>query len=219
MTSRLTVPIRLNTAPTQGGMVIPYITVRHRDGRAHFSTNDPRRHHRCLLQARCSVCGQPLADRLNRQPLPSLIADHAFVLLLRPSDLLQGYSSEPGLHAECAAYAERACPMLNGSRTHYRRALDLASDRCTDAACECRGWANAADIQARAGARESPFYRIRSPLHTYRLHQEEGGRVRGIRIDARSAETARLVTPGHPDDLEVARILLLGLPWQPPATS
>ncbi|MGW3352653.1 hypothetical protein ACWDA3_55980 [Nonomuraea rubra] len=218
MTGRLAVPIRLNTAPTQSGMIIPYITVRHRNGRARFSSNDPRRHHRCLIQARCSVCGQPLADRGDRQP-PSLIADHAFVLLVRPSDLLRGCSSEPGLHAECAAYAERACPMLNGSRAHYRRARDLASERCADSACECRWWANAADIQARAGAAASAFYRIRSPLRTYRLHEEEPGRVRGIRIDPRSANTARLVTPGNPDELEAARILLLGLPWQPPAAS
>ncbi|GAA4966411.1 hypothetical protein HD597_000092 [Nonomuraea thailandensis] len=216
MTSRLAVPVRLNTAPTQGGLVIPYITIRHRDGRAHFSTNDPRRHHQCLLQARCSVCGQPLADRRDRQPMASL-AEHTFVLLVRPSDLLRGYSSEPGLHAECAAYAERACPMLNGSRTHYRRALDLESDRCADPACECRGWANAADIQARAGARASAFYRIRSPLHAYQLHQETPGRARGVRVDPRSATTARLVTPGNPDELETARILLLGLPWQQPS--
>ncbi|MGR6924584.1 hypothetical protein ACU635_60925 [[Actinomadura] parvosata] len=172
MTSRWPVPIRLNTAPTQGGLVIPYITVRHRDGRARFSTNDPRRQLRCLLQARCSVCGQPLGDRRDRST-SLLAAAHAFVLLMRPSDLIRGYSSEPGLHPECAAYAERACPMLNGSRTHYRHTLDLESDRCADPACDCRRWANAADIQARAGAPASAFYRLRLPLHLYRLQQEE----------------------------------------------
>jgi hypothetical protein len=194
----------------QGGLVVPYVSARHRQaGRALLGTNHPLRRRRCLTRPACGVCGQDLTDDPRR----------AFVLIARPVDIGRSVSAEPAMHPECAAYAAAACPLLNGSRSHYRRQpIDLTAERCGDRLCDCRYWMGDVDVAARAGSPAPPFYQVRLPLAAYaaRNVNSDASRDRsGVVIDLERALAVRLVTAGTADVLEAARVLMLGLPPLP----
>ncbi|MFI9504194.1 hypothetical protein [Nocardia sp. NPDC052566] len=129
------VPTRLAHAPVSNGMVVPFITLAHRD-RTHtvWGALDPVRHLDIFTHRLCQICGESLA--VNGEPFGDRV-----VLYLRPSDHLRGIAVEPGVHPECGLYARRACPMLDGRSNRYnpipaRQRLT----RCEDPACTCSLW-------------------------------------------------------------------------------
>ncbi|MFE9322635.1 hypothetical protein ACFYOW_16825 [Nocardia sp. NPDC006982] len=79
-------------APTSHGLVVPYITLAHRD-RSHpvWGALDPVRRLHALTRKLCQVCGQPL--QIYGEPFGDRV-----VLYLRPSDYLRGIAVEPGVH-------------------------------------------------------------------------------------------------------------------------
>jgi hypothetical protein len=83
------IPVHLANSPTVGGMVVPYITLRHRNGTAALGLVDYNRMVQCFREHRCGVCGEPIRDRL--------------VFLMRRLDLIRCRSAEPGLCPPCAA--------------------------------------------------------------------------------------------------------------------
>lgn len=200
------IPAHLARCPTQGGRIVPVVSARHTNGAALFSLNHPLRRDACLRRRLCGVCGQMLAAR----------AEDKFVVVVRPVDLTHGYTAEPALHPECAAYAARACPMLAGTMDHYRSTpRDLDAERCSDPGCDCRKWQNSDDVHARAGAAASPFYAAWIAGRGYRLRYDSAGdRLLGVAVGQYAA--LRLITPGCPDMLDQMRLLALGLPWHPP---
>lgn len=124
---RVPVPARLAAARRARGLVVPFITLSHRDpARPVWGMLDPARAHHVLWGKCCQICGQPLTDRV--------------VVFIRSSDYLRGLSIEPGLHPECAHYSRRACPMLAGQQHHYHPNPALRLAHCGDPTCRCRAW-------------------------------------------------------------------------------
>ena len=208
MTPRI--PKRAAGCPAHGGLVVPEVSARHTDDQRPplFGTNHPGRVNACLTERRCGVCGTPLPTR----------AGGKYTLLLRPADFGRGYSAEPALHtSDCAPYAIEACPILNGTRTTYRRGRrDLEAERCGDPACDCQRWTNSADNAERAGAAVSPFYAAVYRAEDYRLHwgDVDGRRnvLLGVAVAGVEPLSIRLVTAGEPSFLDLTRALILGLP-------
>jgi hypothetical protein len=111
--------------------------------------------------------------------------------------------------------------MLAGTMDHYRSTpRDLSAERCADPHCDCRLWTNSADLQARAGAAASPCYAAWIAARRYQLHHEPAtGHLLGVVVDHNAVLKIRLISPGAADMLDLARILLLGLPWHGPGTA
>jgi len=121
------VPIHLAGFPTVGGLVVPFVALRHNNGQAALGILNYSLICKCLRERLCGVCGHPL---------PRLM-----VFLMRPIDLARGCSSEPGMCPPCAAYTQRACPMLNGQMDHYRKSYPAFARReCDDPTCLCWAW-------------------------------------------------------------------------------
>lgn len=119
------IPEYLRHVPTAGGLVIPWITMTGDRGQLLLGAIDTVKQRRCLVERRCQVCARELGGRL--------------VLLLRDRDLERRCTSEPGMHPICAAYTQRACPMVAGQMTHYRRSLvKISEDRAHGAHAESR---------------------------------------------------------------------------------
>jgi hypothetical protein len=204
------IPKRMAACPVHGGLALPEVAARHTSDQLPplFGINDPRRVNRLLAGKRCGGCGQELSTRPGGK----------YTLLLRPADFTRGYSSEPALHAsDCAPYAIRACPLLNGRMTSYRTTRrDLEAECCGDAACDCRLWTNSADQQARAGATASPVYAAVYRQQDYRLRwgdvREHRDVLLGVAVSGIEPLRIRLVTRGEPSPLDLARALLMNLP-------
>lgn len=94
------VPQRLAAAPVAAGMVVPYITMTHRDpAKPVWGAVNPARLQQIWQHSLCQVCGQRL--------------DSPWVVVyIRPWDYLRGIGPEPALHPECGLYSKRTCPML-----------------------------------------------------------------------------------------------------------
>jgi hypothetical protein len=120
------IPQRCTHRPLAGGLVVPYVTLIH-DGHAAFGVLDADKARAAFRRLLCQICEQPLGERC--------------FLLVRPADVVEGCSPEPALHPECLPYTAAHCPMLNGTRTHYRRSPVLASHPagrpCSDPSCLC----------------------------------------------------------------------------------
>ncbi|MDA5147460.1 cell envelope biogenesis protein OmpA [Streptomyces sp. AD681] len=120
------IPQRCAHRPLSGGLVVPYVTLIH-DGHAAFGVLDADKTINAFRRRLCQICEHPLDERC--------------FLLVRPADVVRGCSPEPALHPECLPYTADHCPMLNGTRTHYRRSPVLVSHPagrpCTDPSCLC----------------------------------------------------------------------------------
>lgn len=156
------VPVHLDGAPAVGGLVIPYNSLRHRNGQAALGFIDQDRTERCLRERLCSVCARPIRGRM--------------VFLMRTSDLNRRQSTEPALCPPCAAYAQRACPMIAGTMQHYRRTVAPAAvRRCGDPLCPCRAWSDPDASPARFGAAAEPWHALWT--FQYRLGPDPDGRL------------------------------------------
>ena len=141
------VPAHLAQFPTMGGLVVPFITPRHRNGKAALGLVHPLRVELCIREQRCGVHGQVIRDRM--------------VFLMREADLVRKYSNEPALCPPCAAYTQAACPMVGGYMTHYRdKVAPFVTRKCGDSQCECRLWAPPDESSARFGARAEKWYAL-----------------------------------------------------------
>ncbi|PPJ26647.1 hypothetical protein C5E45_15120 [Nocardia nova] len=125
--SPVPVPQHMAEAPVSAGMVVPYITMTHRDpGKPVWGAVNPARLQQIWLHSLCQVCGRRL--------------DGPWVVVyIRPCDYLRGIGPEPALHPECGLYSKRACPMLSGQTDHYNR--HPSRRPCGDPECTCRLWA------------------------------------------------------------------------------
>lgn len=147
------IPIHLAGFPTVGELVVPFITLRHRNGKAALGLVDGDRLEQCLRQRRCGVCGQVMESRM--------------VFLMRPFDLARKCSVEPGLCPPCAAYTQVACPMVSGHMAHYRESVSsFVSRHCDDSDCMCTAWSPPERSSSRFGAPAEPWY----ALWTIRYH-------------------------------------------------
>ena len=156
------IPIHLASFPTVGGLVVPFITLQHRNGKAALGVVDGSRTELCLRKRRCGVCGQIMTGRM--------------VFLMRRSDLDRGCSVEPGLCPPCAAYTRKACPMVSGYMAYYRESVSpFASRTCGDPACPCAAWAPPDDASARLGTPADAWFALWTMQ--YQLTRDSDGRL------------------------------------------
>ncbi|WP_109529293.1 MULTISPECIES: cell envelope biogenesis protein OmpA [Nocardia] len=179
--ARVPVPDRLAARPTSRGLVVPYVTLTHRDpARPVWGMLHHHRQRHTLWAKLCQICGQPLHERV--------------VLYLRSVDYQRGLSVEPGLHPECAHYSRRACPMLTGQQQHYHPNPAVRLARCADPDCGCRYW-QPRHPDPREKAREAQpaeawyeawlarsDYRVIDDPGTEHLAPETGIDLRGVRF-------------------------------------
>ncbi|MEU7855143.1 hypothetical protein [Nonomuraea sp. NPDC049141] len=193
------IPIQFAYAPTHNGMVIPYIALRHADGTPEFGQIDHDRVAECLLEKRCQLCAQRLTDTA--------------VLMARPQDFGAGYGPEPAQHPQCAAYAIRACPMLSGRLPRHRDRTRPQRRQCSrPAACWCgQPTEPSADAIIRSGRAATPWYSVRFPMAEYELKTSARKGPRGISL-ALTNPKIRLVSWGGPDQADLGRVIVFGLP-------
>lgn len=198
------IPIRLAGRPTSGGLVVPYISVEHRDGRATFGAVHASRVDACLRGRGCQTCGQPLEAKV--------------VVFARPRDLARAYVVEPAMHPECAAYSAKVCPMVNGSLARYRSTpRHLAGQPCDLAGCECAGWVSADDQNARSAAEAEPWFAVWLRLRDYRPVKDREGVLLGIALSGFQPLTVRPLNDQARDQEQLLAAMrraatLLGLP-------
>jgi hypothetical protein len=180
------IPVHLAQLPTVGGLVVPYITLRHRNGAAALGLVDYSRMVRCFEGHRCGVCAETVSNRM--------------VFLMRSLDLIRSRSAEPGLCPPCAAYTMMACPMVASRMAHYRRSQPtFMSRQCGDPECSCSQWTSTPEPQRYGHAAEQWFalwtteYRLTRGTHG-RLEADFTGmrvlRVREVRTHIGAPEEA-----------------------------
>jgi hypothetical protein len=156
------IPLHLVSFPTTGGLVIPFITLQHRNGKAALGLVDANRIELCLRERRCSVCGSIVADRM--------------VFLMRRIDLARKCSTEPPLCPPCAAYTQQACPMITGHMAHYQASVSpFAARTCGDPQCQCALWAPPDDKATRLGAPADQWFALWTLQ--YSLIRDDAGRL------------------------------------------
>lgn len=84
------IPVHLADFPTIGGLVIPFVVLRHRNGDAALGLVDHDRLARCLRERRCGVCGHNLRY-LKR------VHVHAYKAK-RSGDTTTRYPTPPNIH-------------------------------------------------------------------------------------------------------------------------
>ncbi|WP_328715328.1 hypothetical protein [Nocardia salmonicida] len=189
---RVPIPARLAHAPVSAGLVVPYITLAHRDRtRPIWGRIDAQRLGEVLHNKRCQVCGEPL--------------DATLVLMIRP-DYVRGVAVEPGLHPECAFYSRRACVMLAGHVDRYNPSGGSPLNRCADPRCRCRFWASAEDNDATPGREGKPaeaWYEARIRFDDYRVFtvpaDESGPAATGVALRGVPLLRLRKVRDPAPD--------------------
>jgi hypothetical protein len=164
------IPVYISHYPAVSGMVIPFTVLRHRNGDAALGLTDYERVSHCLRERRCGVCGRVMHGRM--------------VFLMRQSDLRRKCSNEPGMCPPCAAYTQRACPMIAGRMDHYRKSQpQFLSRRCDDPLCLCWSWVPQSE-PARYGAPADHWYALWAT--EYRLIRDQQGNLAagfsGIRV-------------------------------------
>ncbi|MGW4639643.1 hypothetical protein ACWEN6_14000 [Sphaerisporangium sp. NPDC004334] len=195
-----TIPGHLAHLPTHNGMIVPRITLHHRNGTPILGAVDHDVVFDLLQQRRCQLCGEPLLDQA--------------VATAKTQDFHYGYISEPAEHPECSAYSVQTCPMLRGRLAAHRPAGHYQR-RCGDSACICDTWTITVDDHIRAAAPVPPFWTITYPMQHYELSTSPSGRLRGLAITVPDADI-RLVSKGGPSgagDFDLRIIRRLDLPW------
>lgn len=190
------IPERLAAAPTAQGMVVPYVTVAHRDrSRPVWGQLDRTRLLTALADRLCQIRGDPLED-------PA-------VLYLRPADYLRGIAVEPATHRDCGIYSTRACPMLAGRTHRYNPVTHDRLTRCDDPACDCRHWIRGEPDPGdtpREGQPAEAWYEVEIELADYRIitDPDTDRTPAGVGIDLRhpsfrSIRRIRDAAPGTAD--------------------
>ncbi len=158
--SALPIPQRCASRPTLGGLVVPYISLV-AEGRAHLGGTHGKRVAECVANYLCQVCGQPLGDP-------------PYLFLATQAMIEEGFSSEPALHPECAAYSVKACPMVAGRMSAYNQhPHDVTGAPCNEPGCDCGGWAS--DQSHVAGKPAEAWFRVW--VSTYAIGVKEAGPV------------------------------------------
>jgi hypothetical protein len=160
------IPLHLADFPTVGGLVVPFITLQHRNGTAALGLVDNTRLEFCLREQRCGVCGAVIQDRM--------------VFLMREADLVRKCSNEPALCPPCAAYTQLACPMVSGYMAYYRKSVaPFVSRRCGDDHCLCWAWITPTAPSARLGGRAEQWHALWT-LQYNLIHDPEGRLAAGF---------------------------------------
>ena len=139
------IPQRCAGRPLLGGLVVPYISLV-AEGRTHLGGTHGKRVAECVAHYLCQICGQSLGAP-------------PFLFLATPTMVEEGFSGEPALHPECAAYSVKACPMVAGRMATYsKHPHDVTGAPCNLPGCGCGGWVGGES--AVAGKAAEPWLRV-----------------------------------------------------------
>lgn len=157
------IPAQAAARPTIGGLVIPYVQVRLADGGVDFRARHNPSLTVCFERAVCQVCGEPLHAR------PVFLAqDSALPFLV---------FGEPAMHAACAAYTARACPMVSGRMAHHPAGPSLSEGPrgrgCDLPGCDCAGWVRADTPREGGPVAARPWVAV--VVETYEVVQDTTG--------------------------------------------
>lgn len=165
--THIPIPQRCVDRPTQGGLVVPWISVQLGEQGYDLGNMHTSRVNQCFMQRRCQICGGAILGRI--------------VFFLPDSALSEMHAGEPPLHPECAAYSARACPMLAGRMRHYRtspsRAYGPAGEHCDKPGCTCAGWQPSSDSHSKAGQPAEPWNAVWCANYTPTAPDQETGDV------------------------------------------
>lgn len=142
------IPQRLASRPLSGGLVVPYISMPRPGHPGAFILGETHgaKQGDCIVNYLCQIDGRPLGSP-------------PYLFLGTQSAIDEGFSAEPALHPECAAYSVAACPMVNGSMpTYAKRERSHDGEPCGDPGCDCGGWTSTPGDKA--GAPAEPWFRI-----------------------------------------------------------
>ncbi|MFI6909755.1 hypothetical protein ACIBKY_51430 [Nonomuraea sp. NPDC050394] len=196
------IPRQLRHLPHWNGLLIPAITIRHRDNTPILGEVDFDKVATFLRAGLCQLCGEPLGKPTNTA-----------VAMVRPADMMRGWINEPAQHRWCADYSRQSCPMLAGRLDRYRQ-TPRSARRCGDPLCLCDGWtADNVDGVIRSGQAADPWYAVSFPASSYRLAYTARGELRGVLLKHLKQPKIELVTRGNPGADDLALIVALGLPW------
>jgi hypothetical protein len=181
------IPARCSDRPTIGGRVIPWINVRLADGGVDFRAQHTSRLRAALTEWRCQVCSQPLTFPI--------------VLLGGPTALKQLLFDEPPLHAECAVYTSRACPVVAGEATRLPSGRKLSEghrgERCPVEGCDCGGWIpTPGDVERKHPTEPHAWFAVYAT--GFNIAVSPTGDLLGALLLPRQIRTVRLVSrPGE----------------------
>lgn len=175
------IPTTCAHRPTIGGRVAPWVNVQLADGGVDFRNQHRARVEYALSRKVCQVCGTGL-----RYPM---------VLLGDSDSLVQLLFAEPPLHAECAVYTTRACPMVAGEKAQYATGPSLSQGprgkECFDPGCSCGGWVSANPPGGEKATEPHPWFAVWATRYVVAFHPD--GSVLGALV--------------HPDDVLVVRLV------------
>lgn len=140
------IPVHLAGRPTHGGLVVPWVSVILADGTPVLGNMHGARVDQALFYRLCQICGLPIRPR-------------PIVLFASETSHANGQTSEPGMHPECAAYAAKACPMVNGRMQHWQASGRVHGQSCPVPGCNCDGWVDEPGGPT-AGRPSEPWYAI-----------------------------------------------------------
>lgn len=150
MADRPPIPATCASRPTIGGLVVPYVNVRLRDGGVDFRSADNQRYEQVWRHTLCQTCGGRLGDLA--------------VFFGGTRQVTNGRFDEPHVCPPCAVYVSRACPMVAGRRAAYAHGPKLADGHrgqmCGDTGCECMGWVETVKGDQGGGAPAHPWYAV-----------------------------------------------------------
>jgi hypothetical protein len=103
------------------GYPIPWIVLRDRTGRPHFTINDSRKVKECGKFGLCGICGKPLGKHNPKNPHKGawFVGGPASFYMDRGAFL------DPPMHRECATYALTVCPYI--ANPSYGKRIDDAT--------------------------------------------------------------------------------------------
>ena len=100
----MTIPERMKSRPTYGGLPVPFAVVIDHNGVPDFKITDVDRWHQCIREKLCAICGERL--------------DYWVWYIGGESCAEQGIYLDLAMHEECAFYSARACPFLAEGRDY-----------------------------------------------------------------------------------------------------
>ncbi len=189
--SALPVPQHLSDRPTQGGLVVPWISVELANGSFDLGNMHNTRVNTCFIRRLCQICGERIGDLA--------------VFFLSTNGLEDMVAGEPPLHPECAAYSKRACPMVAGQMNHYRktptRTQGHVGKTCPTPGCDCGGWVSTPGNGQNAGRPAEAWHMVWCNDYDITVPDEEtlkllnrGLLPAGARIGARISKPLKIRT-------------------------
>jgi hypothetical protein len=195
-------PQQLADQPLWRGLIVPKITLRHRNGTPILGEVDHDVIGDFLLREQCQLCGKRISSPRGTA-----------VVMARPADFERGLVNEPAQHPWCADYSAQTCPMLSGRLDQYRMDTRSERERCGDQLCPCVHW-TPLPTALRAGQPASPWYAVRFPMADYRIDAISIGDavLVGVSLTYPRHPRIDLVTPGRPSPDDSTIIAGLDLP-------